>query len=45
MRTKRNEEPVKEEDGTPGRPQTNSIDKREPTGKKQLEKQAKERGW
>ena len=30
MRTKRNEEPVKEEEGTPSRPQTNSIDRENP---------------
>ena len=43
MRTKRNEEPVKEEEGTQGRPQTNSRDRVNPRGKKQAEKQAKER--
>ena len=30
MRTMRNEELVKEEEGTPGRPQTNSIDRENP---------------
>ena len=44
MRTKRNEEPGKEEEGTPSRSQTNNR-QRGPWVKKQLEKRAKEREW